>query len=186
MYDASCKSGGPSLNECLHVGLNFGQYISDIVIRFRVHKVALVGDIEKAFLMINVIERDRDALQFLWYDNPGAFTPSVVKLRFTRVMFGVSSSPFLLNATLRCHIEKYKQIGPDFVEKFICCIYVDYLTSGAYSDESAYEFYAKSKSHLAEAGLNLRKFVSNSALLIERIALNEGVPVDTHLNPKEC
>ena len=112
--------------------------------------------------------------------------PVLWKLRFTRVMFGVSSSPFLLNATLRCDIEKYKQIDPEFVEKFIRCIYVDDLTSGAYSDESAYEFYAKSKSRLAEAGFNLRKFVSNSAQLIERIALNEGVPVDTHLNPKEC
>lgn len=45
MYDASAKSQGPSLNDCLFTGLKFSQNI----IRFRVHAVALSADSEKAF-----------------------------------------------------------------------------------------------------------------------------------------
>ena len=39
------------------------------MLRFRVHKVAVAADIEKAFLMIAVAPEDRDVLRFLWVDN---------------------------------------------------------------------------------------------------------------------
>ena len=65
VYDASAKSMGPSLNDCLYSGPSLTQNIVDIMLRFRAHKVALTGDIEKAFLMIHVAESDRDALRFL-------------------------------------------------------------------------------------------------------------------------
>ena len=64
VYDASSRSTGPSLNDCLHTGPSFGQHIFDILLRFRVHSVVLAGDIEKAFLVIEVDERDRDVLRF--------------------------------------------------------------------------------------------------------------------------
>lgn len=66
VYDASAKSTGPSLNDCLYTGPSFGQSIFDILIQFRVHGVALAGDIEKAFLMVAVNKVDRDVLHFLW------------------------------------------------------------------------------------------------------------------------
>ena len=49
VYDASAKSNGPSLNDCLHAGPKFNQLILDILVRFRSFKVALTADIEKAF-----------------------------------------------------------------------------------------------------------------------------------------
>jgi len=70
VYDASARATGHSLNDCLYVGPPFGQCIFDIILRFRVHEVALAGDIEKAFLMISIVAKDRDALRFLWVDDP--------------------------------------------------------------------------------------------------------------------
>ena len=100
VYDASSKeSGGPSLNQCLYTGPPLTEKIADILMRFRVHKIALAGDIEKAFLMISVAEEDRNVLRFLRVDDPLKETPNVIELRLTRVTFGLSSSPFLLNAT---------------------------------------------------------------------------------------
>ena len=64
VYDASAKINGPSLNDCLYTGPKFGQKIMDIIIRFRVHRIALTGYIEKAFLMISVAPHDRDVLRF--------------------------------------------------------------------------------------------------------------------------
>ena len=59
-----------------------------------------MADVEKAFLMVSVCQQDRDALRFLWVDDIDT-TPLVpVVMRFTRVVFGVSASPFLLNATI--------------------------------------------------------------------------------------
>ena len=69
--------------------------------------MALVGDIEKAFLMISVNPDYRDVLRSLWVENPFDDDARLTILKFTRVVFGVSSSPFLLNATIRHHLETY-------------------------------------------------------------------------------
>ena len=70
VYDASAKTEGhPSLNDCLLTGPKFNQKILDILIRFRSHDIAVTADIEKAFLMVGVAEKDRDALRFLWVND---------------------------------------------------------------------------------------------------------------------
>ena len=91
VYDASAKTGSnPSLNECLHAGPSLLDSIPDILLCFRTNKVALVGDVEKAFLMVGITEADRDVLRFLWFDDAMAEAPTPVVLRFARVIFGVS------------------------------------------------------------------------------------------------
>ena len=96
VYDASARLSGPSLNECLNPGPKFEHKILDILLRFCVHKVAVTADIEKAFLMIAIAEEDRDALQFFWYKDVFAEHTDIIQLLFARVVFGVTSSPFLL------------------------------------------------------------------------------------------
>ena len=173
VYDASAKTNGPSLNDCLYTGPSFGQSIFDILLRFRFHRVALTGDIEKAFLMVSVQEKDRDSLRFLWTRDVKGEVPDVVVLRFTRVVFGVNSSPFLLNATIDHHMRRYQEIDPLFVDKFLSSIYVDDVSLGSNDVESTYELYLKSKSRLAEAGFKLRKFVTNSEELRSQVDTNE-------------
>ena len=174
VYDASAKTSGPSLNDCLYAGPKFGQSIMDILLRFRTHKTALTADIEKAFLMISVAPHHRDVLRFLWVDDISKQSPKIVTLRFTCVVFGVSSSPFLLNATIKHHVEKYKDAHPEFVNMFTRSIYVDDVTYGASDDNATFELYVKSKKVLAEGGFNLRKFSSNSQSLQRRINTSEG------------
>ena len=174
VYDASCKSNGVSLNDCLYTGPALSQKIVDIILRFRTHRKGLAGDIEKAFLNVSVAEEDRDVLRFLWFDNVKKEYPEVIVLRFARVVFGVSSSPFLLNATVKHHVEGYKEEDPEFVETFLRSIYVDDLNSGRDADEETNELYIKSKVRLAEGGFNLRKFVTNSPELRKQIEDNES------------
>ena len=139
VYDASAKSDGVALNDCLYTGPSLAGNIFDVLMRFLVHQVALTGDIEKAFLMVDMAEEDRDVLRFLWVDDIDNPSPEIVVLRFTRVVFGVSSSPFLLKATIKHHIERYKEADPEFVEKFLRSIYVDDLSSGAPETNKGYE-----------------------------------------------
>ena len=65
--------------------------------------------------MIAIEERDRDALRFLWLDSIMEAHPKTIALRFTRVVFGVSSSPFLLNAMIRHHLEGFTSTHPTLV-----------------------------------------------------------------------
>ena len=51
VYDASAKEGKneTSLNDCLNTGPSVSPLLFEIIVRFRENRVALVGDIEKAF-----------------------------------------------------------------------------------------------------------------------------------------
>ena len=51
VYDASARSDGAALNDCLYTGPPLVENIFDILLRFRANRVALTGDVEKAFLM---------------------------------------------------------------------------------------------------------------------------------------
>ena len=123
--------------------------------------------------MISIFEPDRDALRFLWVDDINKESAETVVLRFARVVFGVLSSPFLLNATIRHHLKKYADIHPEFVEAFLRSVYVDDVSFGSENDDDTFELFRKSKNVLAEGGFNLRKFVTNSRRLQERIDLCE-------------
>ena len=52
--------------------------------------------------------------------------------------------------------------------------YVDDVSYGADNDDAAYELYLRSKHVLADAGFNLRKFVTNSAALAHQIEQHES------------
>ena len=173
VYDASAKCDGPSLNECLYTGPKFDQSILNILLRFRTQQVALTADIEKAFLMVSMSQNDRDVLRFLWVDDIKKDPPELCTLRFARVVFGISSSPFLLNATIQHHLESHASSFPELVKRLSRSIYVDDIISGAGNEEDAYQLYAESKDLLRHGGFNLRKFVTNSSRLQERIDESE-------------
>ncbi|XP_068670957.1 uncharacterized protein [Montipora foliosa] len=191
VYDASAKaqSTTPSLNDCLYAGPPLSSLIYDILLRFRVHKVAISGDIEKAFLNISVDPRDRDYLRFLWVDDTGSKHPNLQVYRFARVAFGISSSPFLLNATIRHHLT-----STDLPEEFVDCVlkslYVDDFVGGEDSDDLVFEMFKNLKSSFKGGGFNMRKWVSNSTLVQKRIEEHEREsPLDVEISTKpveEC
>ena len=95
VYDASAKetSDKPSLNECLHPGPPLQNQLWNVLVRARFHPILLTGDIERAFLHVCIKEEERDSLRFFW-KSPGCDGVSVY--RFTRALFGMTCSPFLL------------------------------------------------------------------------------------------
>ena len=50
------------------------------MLQFRAYKVALIADIEKAYFTVGVKGTDRDALRFLWVEDPNdSFQRSRIK-----------------------------------------------------------------------------------------------------------
>ena len=163
VFDASCAANGPSLNDCLYSGPNFLSKIFDILLRFRFNFIAILADIKQAFLNVQIAEEHKDFLRFLWYDDVTKERDAkMIIFRFLRVVFGVTSSPFLLNGTIRHHLNKYAEQEKTFVEKFLEDLYVDDTTSGTQTVEEGKIFYEKAKHIMSGAGFNLRKWVSNN------------------------
>eukprot|EP00794_Sanderia_malayensis_P005776 gene5776-biopygen4690 len=118
VYDCSAKEGkyDKSMNHCLHIGPPLQPVLYDNLIRFRMYPVALLGDIQQAFLQIKVDKEDRDAMRFLWPTDLPEENAKIQELRLTRAIFGSAPSPFLLGATIRHHMENYKHEDPEFVD----------------------------------------------------------------------
>ena len=103
-------------------------------------------------------------LRFLWFKNIDSDDPVIVLLRFTRVVFGLTSSPFLLSGTVAAHLSKFIDLGLDvaLLLKLLNDLYVDDSTTSVNSVDEGYEFYSKAKEYLSRGGFNLRKWATNS------------------------
>ncbi|GFR32965.1 uncharacterized protein TNCT_559841 [Trichonephila clavata] len=125
--------------------------------------------IKQAFLQICLANEHKDAIRFLWSDGEPSVhnKPKLQVYRFNRVNFGVSSSPFLLAATIRHHIEKYKQEFPGTVELLDRSFYVDGLISGGNEFEEALQTSRRAKDIMEAAGMDLRKWITNNANVME-------------------
>ena len=158
----------------------------EILLRFRSYPVAWTADIEKAFLMISISPDDRDALRFLWVDNPHSDSPNIIVYRFARVVFGVSSSLYLLNSTIQHHFKQYLSQQPNIVEKLLESFYVDDLICGGSDDKEAYSHYMFAKSVLSHASFNLRKFITSSQVLWDKIKQKPShLPKEFHDIPSD-
>ncbi|UYV76751.1 hypothetical protein LAZ67_14001947 [Cordylochernes scorpioides] len=131
-FDASCKTrGGWSLDDCLAKGPNLFELIPDIMLRFRLNKIGVIADIEKAFLQISVAKEDRQYFRFLWWEDGKQENLRIYQHK--RVVFGVTSSPFHLAATLKLHLEQYERE----VIPLLKCMYMDNCANGVTSLEEA-------------------------------------------------
>ncbi|GFT73678.1 integrase catalytic domain-containing protein [Trichonephila clavipes] len=132
--------------------------------------IAFCSDIKQAFLQICLADEHKDAVGFLWSDDEPCVhkRPKLQVYRFNRVNFGVSSSSFLLAATIRHHIEKYKHEFPDTVELLDRNFYVDDLISVGNEFEEALQTSRRAKNIMEAAGMDLRKWITNDANLMEQ------------------
>ncbi len=163
VFDASAAGyNGVSLNDCLETGPCLTPNLSEILIRFRRWKVALTGDITKAFLQIGVRREDQDVHRFLLKD-----VNHTRIMRFTRVPFGNKSSPFLLNATIKSHLQS---LPPSrVVDELTENLYVDDWLSGADDDQEACAMLEEASQCMAQAGMSLAKWGSNSGQVSEKL-----------------
>ncbi|XP_054713877.1 uncharacterized protein LOC129223335 [Uloborus diversus] len=171
VYDASSKVNDEvSLNQCLIPGPNLNPSILDLILCFRQFKYAFSADIEKAFHQIGIVETDRDALRFLYFDNE----LNIKHYRMTRAPFGVACSSFILACTIKHHIKKLSVENPEIFKMLNNFIYVDDIFYGSDSVEHAFKLSTEAYNVLKEAGMNLRQFSTNSEEL-EKIWDKNGI-----------
>ncbi|GFW35054.1 integrase catalytic domain-containing protein [Trichonephila clavipes] len=180
VFDASShEDGQPSLNDCIWSGGNLNPNIFHLIISFRLNTIAITADIERAFLQISLRDEDRDAVRFLFPDIRSNQTdPYKFQVyRFKRVMFGINVSPFLLSATIKHHIENYREQYPAATEMLDTRLYVDDVISGADDISQALNVSKDAETIMKNASMKLRKWNSNDQTLM-RTWEKEGL--ETH------
>lgn len=159
VFDASSKTkNSPSLNDCLEIGPNLIELIPSVLGRFRTGKIGVIADIKRAFLQIGICVDDRDYLKFFWCDEQG----SIKVYRHTRVVFGVTSSPFLLAGVINHHLDEtlkdvsQKEIVPETVKRLGKSFYIDNCVTSVDNQQELESFVRESKAIMARACFDLR------------------------------
>ncbi|VDM52242.1 unnamed protein product [Angiostrongylus costaricensis] len=141
-----------------------------IFLRFRIERIAIASDVEKAFLQVRLYEVYRDATRCLWlYDHKSPPFPNNIKtLRFARVIFGLNKPPFFLAGTVRFHLGPYKEEA-ELISQHKDNLYADNLVVTVDELEEAFQSYLRIKQIFNDFNMNLREFASNNIDLMERI-----------------
>ena len=156
VFDASARSpSGYSLNDCLHVGPPLLPLIPNILLRFRMNAIGLTSDITKAFLQLGLHPEDRDVTRYIVKDGESFKT-----MRFQRVCFGINAAPFLLNATIRHHLQMQPSspLTRDMARNF----FVDNWISGGPDVDSSLANAEHARLLMNAAGMSLTQWTTNS------------------------
>ncbi|XP_066595445.1 uncharacterized protein [Prorops nasuta] len=165
VFDASAKTEqGRSLNDALLVGPTIQPQIFEHLLKLRLHKYILIGDIEKMYRQISIGESDRKYQCVLW-----RVGHQIKTYELNTVTFGISAAPFLAISTVH-RLAEDEEINFPFAAKVLKRdLYVEDLVTGADTWEELQPCNRKSENfYIREAS------ICESGQQITRESLNKG------------
>ena len=167
VFDASARSSsGVSLNETLMVGPTVHSTLVDVLLRFRLHQVALVADISKMYRAVELDTCDKDYHRFVW--RPNQESP-LVDYRMNRLTFGVSASSFAANMSVIQNATDFAAEHTMAAAVVRQCMYVDDCLTGAETVEDAIKLQTDLQRLFDKGCFTLRKWNSSHAAALEHI-----------------
>ena len=168
VWDAAAKSNGVSLNDFINCGPDMLRSLPDVLLNFRVGKVAVCGDIAEMFHQINVIDRDMHAQRFLWWDiNDDPRHPSIYVMK--ALTFGISCAPCIAHYVRDINAEQFKDEFPRAVQAIQQFHYVDDFIDSVDDDQEAIQLSTQVKTIHSAGGFTIRSWSSNSAEVVAHL-----------------
>ncbi|XP_076660602.1 uncharacterized protein LOC143363961 [Halictus rubicundus] len=163
VFDGSATTNsGIALNDALHTGPKIQDDLLHILLRFRIHRYVLTGDIEKMYRQFLVRPEDRKFQRILWRDTTG----SIKTYELNTVTFGLSAAPYLaircLTQLSRDEGHRFPQAGKILLRDF----YVDDVLTGTSTIEEALSLREDLTQILKTARLTIRQWASNDLTLL--------------------
>ena len=131
----------------------------------------LSGDLQKAFLQVRIKEEERDALRFHWKFKGHS---EIETLRFTRALFGLTSSSFLLRGVIKQHLKVWEERESELVAQIRKSLYVDDVITGAPTEQQTQKQKEKATKIFSDALFTLHKWESNAAELEQPAELHHN------------
>ena len=167
VFDASAKSSSNvSLNDTLMIGPTVHSSLIDVLLRFRLHRIALTADVSKMYRAVRLAEADQDLHRFVWRSNTDE---PLQDFRMTRVTFGVSASSFAANMSAKRNARDHTMEFPKAAKAVKTAFYVDDCLTGADSVEDATDLYHQLLDLFEKGGFLLRKWNSSDSEVLHHI-----------------
>lgn len=178
VFDASMMTiyGGISLNQVLYVGPKTQNDITEILLRFRTHKVALTTDVTKMFRQILIRPQDRAYQHILWEEDP---TKPIKEYELCTVTYGTTSAPFLSGRVIKQLTLDEKHDFPEAAEALSKDVFVDDVITGTDDVESAIELKNQLIGIAGRGQFELQKWSCNYSEVLKDLN-----PTDIALSPE--
>ena len=167
VFDASAKSStSVSLNDTLLMGPTVHPPLVDVLLRFRLHRIALVMDVSQMYRAVELIDSDRDLHRFVWRSSSEG---DLRDYHITRVMFGVSASSFAANMSVRQNAIQLAMKFPEVIKVVKGFFYVDDGLTGADTVDDAVSLQQQLQSAFERGGFLLQKWNSSDPVVLDQI-----------------
>ena len=181
VFDASAKSTtGVALNDTLLVGPTVHSPLIDVLLQFRLHRVALTTDVSKMYRGIELVPSDKDLHRFVWRSSD---TEPISDYRMTRVTFGVSASSFAANMAVKQNALDFAMEYPLASKAVKENFYVDDGLTGADTVEEAVDLQKQLQDLFSRAELLLHKWNSSEPEVLQHISPEIRDSQAVHLIP---
>ncbi|XP_053691525.1 uncharacterized protein LOC128740041 [Sabethes cyaneus] len=167
VFDVSCATDtGVSLNDALMVGHIKQDDVYSIILRFRLHRFAIVADLEKMYRQVLVQPSDRHLQRILWRDSPN---DPIQCFELKTVTYGTASAPFLATRCLQQLALDGTSLYPRAARALSNNFYIDDLLGGSNIEEEETELCGQLIALLQSAGFKLHKWASNNPSILKNI-----------------
>ncbi|XP_058816165.1 uncharacterized protein LOC131679452 [Topomyia yanbarensis] len=161
VWDAAAKAHGRSLNSALLKGPDLLCSLLAILLRFRLHPVAVTGDICEMFHQVLIREEDQRYQCFFWTDENNKLVVYAMRV----MTFGACCSPSTAQYVKNVNAERFKMDYPEAYEAITKSHYVDDMLISVGSEDEAIQL-AKDVRHVhAQGGFHIRNWISNSRVV---------------------
>ena len=173
VFDCAAEHRGTSLNDQVLQGPDLTNKLVGVLLRFRLHPVAVMADVEAMFHQVRVARRDQDALRFLWWPK-GRVEEDPTEYRMTVHLFGGTWSPSCCTYALHRTAEDHAQEHFDEArETVLRNFYVDDCLKSVATEKEAIILTKQLKELVARGGFNLTKWTSNSQAVLTEIPVED-------------
>ena len=167
VFDASAaSSSGTSLNDTLLVGPTVHSSLVSVLLRFRLHHVALTADVSRMYRAILLDPPDKDLHRFVWRSSP---SEPLRGYRMNRITFGVAASSYAANMAIKRNAIDLALQFPMAAEAVHQSFYVDNALTGADSVEDAISLQKQLQELFTRGGFTLRKWNSSNPSVLRHI-----------------
>ena len=145
--------GGPPSTTRLQ-GPDLTNKLVGVLLRLRLHPVAVMADVEAMFHQVRVVRRDQDVLLFLWWPG-GRLEEDPVKYRMTVHLFGGTWSPSCCTYALHRTAEDHAQESSNAAKEAVLRNFnVDDCLKSVATEEEAIRLTKQLKVLVARGGFN--------------------------------
>ena len=178
VYNCAAKYQGKSLNDRCYQGPNLIKKLVNILLRFRMHKYGVQGDLKAMYFQVVVPEEQRDLLRFLWYTDQG-----ITHYRMTRHLFGgvwcASASAYALQRIIKDN----SPLHPVTMNVLSNCFYVDDCLASV-EDEAEVKLIIDDTSQvLKDNGFEMLKLLVNDIDILKEISPERRAKEAKELTP---